>query len=54
MDDSSPSLAKDLIELLGKYILREKIIAYVNNESSNLNTIIGALEFVINCNILGF
>ncbi len=54
MDDSGPTLAKDLIELLRKYNLREKIIAYVNNESSNLNTMTGVLEFVINCNILGF
>jgi len=54
MDDSGPTLAKDLIELLGKYNLREKNIAYVNNESSNLNTMTGVLEFVINCNILGF
>jgi len=38
MDTSGQALAKDLIELLGKYNLKKKIIAYVKDEGSNLNT----------------
>jgi hypothetical protein len=54
MDTFGPTLAKDLIELFGKYNLSGKIIAYVNNENSNLNIMTKVLKFVINCNILGF
>jgi hypothetical protein len=36
------ALAKDLIELLNKYDLKKKIVSYVKNEGSNLNTMIVA------------
>ncbi len=46
------TLAKDLIELLGKYDLRKKIIAYVKNEIFNLNTMTTNLKSIVNCDIL--
>jgi hypothetical protein len=42
-----------LIELLDQYGLRNKIIAYVKDEGSNLNTMIIALKSIIECEILG-
>jgi hypothetical protein len=53
MDTSGQPLAKDLIELLRKYNLKEKMIAYVKDESSNLNIMVVALKSIVNCNILG-
>jgi hypothetical protein len=53
MDTFGQALAKDLIELLRKYNLREEMITYVKYESSNLNIMIVTLNFVVNCNILG-
>ncbi len=50
---SSQAIAKDLIELLGKYNLREKIVSYVKDEGSNLNTMTITLKSIVNCNILG-
>jgi hypothetical protein len=38
---------RHLIELLNAYGLRNKIIAYVKDESSNLNTLTSALKFVV-------
>ncbi len=46
-------LARNLIELLNAYGLRNKIIAYVKDEGSNLNTLTNALNFVVKCEILG-
>jgi hypothetical protein len=46
-------LAWDLINLLDKFGLRKKIIAYVKNESSNLNAMTSTLKFVVNYEILG-
>jgi hypothetical protein len=46
-------LAKNLIELLDAYGLRNKIIAYVKDEGSNVNTLTNALKFVIKCETLG-
>jgi hypothetical protein len=51
MDSSSQTLVKDLIELLGKYNLKEKIIAYVKDEGSNLNIMIRPFKFGVNCDI---
>jgi hypothetical protein len=51
-DTFGHALAKDLIELLNKYDLRKKNIAYIKNEGSNLNTMVVALKYVINCDIL--
>jgi len=52
-DTFGHALAKDLIEFLDKYDLRKRIIAYVKNEGSNLNTMIVGLKYVIRCDILG-
>jgi hypothetical protein len=46
-------LAKNLIKLLEKYNLKNKIILYVKNEGSNLNTMIVALKVVVSFEILG-
>ncbi len=51
-DTFGHALAKDLIELLGKYDLKKIKIAYVKNEGSNLYTTIIALKFVVNCDVL--
>jgi len=40
-------LAKDLTNLLEKYDLRKKVIAYVKDEESNLNTMNGALKSLL-------
>jgi hypothetical protein len=53
MDTFGQTLAKDLIELLRKYNLREEMIIYVKYQSSNLNIMIVTLKFVVNFNILG-
>jgi hypothetical protein len=42
-----------LIELLDKYGLRKKIIAYVKDEGSNLNVMTNVLKFVLNCESFG-
>ncbi len=46
-------LAKNLIELLDAYGLRNKIITYVKDEGSNLNTLTNALKSIIKCETLG-
>ncbi len=47
------ALAKNLTKLLDKYDLKEKIISYVKDEGSNLNTMTITLKFIISCDILG-
>ncbi len=47
-------MAKNLIEFLDVYGLRNKIIAYVKDEGSNLNTLTNASKFVFKCETLGF
>jgi hypothetical protein len=47
------TLVRNLIELLDAYGLRNKIIAYVKDEGSNLNTLSNALNFVVKCETLG-
>ncbi len=42
------ALVRSLIELLDKYGLRKKIIAYVKDEGSNLNAMTIALKVVVN------
>ncbi len=42
-----------MTKLLDPYGLRNKIIAYVKDEGSNLNTMTIALKFVVRCEILG-
>ncbi len=46
------TLAINLIELLVTYVLRNKIIAYVKDEGSNLNTLTNVLNFVFKCETL--
>jgi hypothetical protein len=40
------------IDLLDAYGLRNKIIIYVKDEGSNLNTLTNALKFVVKCETL--
>ncbi len=47
------TLANNLTKLLDQYGLRNKIITYVKDEGSNLNTMTIGLNFVIKCEILG-
>jgi hypothetical protein len=42
-------LTRNLIELLDAYGLRNKIIAYVKDEGSNVNTLTKALKFLVKC-----
>ncbi len=43
------TLVNNLTKLLDQYGLRNKIIAYVKDEGSNLNTMTIALKFVMKC-----
>ncbi len=47
------ALAKNAIELLNLYGLRNKIITYVKDEGSNLNKLTNALKSIIKCETLG-
>jgi hypothetical protein len=47
------ALVRSLIELLDKYGLRNKIIAYVKDEGSNLNAMTIALKAVVNYESFG-
>jgi hypothetical protein len=47
------ALARNLIELLDAYGLKNKIIAYVKDEGSNLNTLTNTLKSVVKCETLG-
>ncbi len=46
-------LVRNLTELLDAYGSRNKIIAYVKDKGSNLNTLTNALNFVVKCETLG-
>jgi hypothetical protein len=46
-------LSRNLIELLDAYGLRNKIISYVKDEGSKLNTLNNVLESVVKCETLG-
>jgi hypothetical protein len=50
---TSQTLAKSLTNLLDKYGLRKKIIAYVKYEGSNFNAMTIALKIIINCEYIG-
>jgi hypothetical protein len=52
IDINGQTLAKKLTKLLDNYALRRKIIAYVNNEGSNLNTMITIVKSIIICDTL--
>jgi hypothetical protein len=47
------TLANNLTTLLDQYGLRNKIITYVKDEGSKLNTMIIALKFVVKCEAFG-
>jgi hypothetical protein len=47
------TLAKNLIELLDNYALKWKIIVYVKDEGSNLNTTTIVVKSIVSCNMLG-
>jgi hypothetical protein len=46
-------LAKKLKELLDSYALKRKIIAYVKDERSNLNTMTTTLKSIVSCDMFG-
>ncbi len=46
-------MAKKLTKLLDSYALRKKIIAYVKDEGSNMNTMITTLKSIVSCDMLG-
>ncbi len=45
-------LVQNLIDLLDKFGLRKKIIAYVKDESSNMNAMTFALKSIVSCETL--
>ncbi len=45
-------LVRNLIDLLDANGLRNKIITYVKDEGSNLNTLTNALKSIVKCKIL--
>jgi len=47
------ALVNNLTKLFDQYGLRNKSIAYVKNEGSNLNTMTIALKFVMKCEVFG-
>ncbi len=47
------TLVKNFIELLDNYALRKKIIVYVKDEGSNLNTMNITLKSIVSCDMLG-
>ncbi len=51
-ETTSHASARNLTKLLDQYDLRMKIIAYVKNESANLNTMMTTLKYVMNCEVL--
>jgi len=51
-ETTSQALARNLTKVLNQYALRTKIIAYVKNESANLNATTTTLKYVVNCEIL--
>jgi len=46
-------LVKILIELFDGYVLKRKIVAYVNDEGSSVNIMTIALNLVVSCDVLG-
>jgi hypothetical protein len=46
------ALARNMIDLLNVYGLKNKIIMYVNDEGSYLNTLTSALKYVVICEAL--
>ncbi len=46
-------MVRNIIKLLDAYSLTNKIITYVKDEGSNLNTLTNVLKYVIKCETLG-
>jgi hypothetical protein len=46
-------LARNFIDFMDAYGLRNKIITYVKDEGLNLNTLTNALKLVVKCETLG-
>jgi hypothetical protein len=46
-------LVKTLTKLLDNYALRRKIITYVKDEGSNMDTLATTLNLIVSCDILG-
>jgi hypothetical protein len=51
-ETTSQASTRNLTKLLDQYDLIMKIIAYVKNESANLNAITTLLQYVMNCEVL--
>ncbi len=49
----SQALTKNLRKLLDSYRLSKKIITYVKDEGTNLNSMTTNLKSVVNCEVLG-
>jgi hypothetical protein len=47
------TLLNNLTKLFGQFGLRNKIIAYVKDEGSNLNIMIIVLKSIVKCEIFG-
>jgi len=52
IETTRQALANNLTKLFDQYGLRNKIIAYVKNEGSNLNVMTIVLIFVVKCEVL--
>ncbi len=46
-------MAKNLTKFLDSYGLKKKIVTYVKDEGSNMNTMATTLKSVVSCDILG-
>jgi len=46
-------LARNLVNILNAYGLKNKIIAYVKDKGLNLNSLANPLKFVVKCETLG-
>jgi hypothetical protein len=53
IETTRQALTKNLIELLDAYGSKNKIITYVKDQGSNLNTLSNAFKSVVKCEILG-
>jgi hypothetical protein len=53
IDTIGQTLAKKLTNLLDSYALKRKIIAYVKDEGSNINTMTTTLKSIVSSDVLG-
>jgi hypothetical protein len=52
IDITKQALARNLIDLLDIYGLKNKIITYVKDEGSTLNTLTITFKFIVKCEAL--